>query len=69
MSDKVKRTHRELARHAAEIADCFFDGAKVTILVRNPHIAEADMVVSDDEMEQVVEAIKKLQLKEVMTLA
>jgi hypothetical protein len=58
-----KHLHAELAEHCTLIADLFKPGAKVTLLVRNPQLADGDVLVSDDDMNLVIEAIRKLEGK------
>jgi len=67
-------THAEVADHAAAIAKLFKPGAKVSILIRNPNVAgkephSADMVVSDDDMGQVIESIEYLRKREERVLS
>lgn len=59
--DEVKG---EIAWHLDEIKRLFVPGVKLTILVRNPHIApigEADVFLTSDDIDLAVEAIRRLQ--------
>ena len=49
--ERLVRTHRgqsPITPH--EIAEMFRPGAKVTILIRNPSLADGDMLISDDDL-------------------
>jgi hypothetical protein len=69
MSDKLVRTHAEVADHCAEVAKLFKPGARVTILIRNPHLDDGDMVVSDDALDSAIRALERLKTKEEHSLA
>lgn len=60
----LSRAHSEVADHCGEVAKLFKPGAKVTILIRNPHIEDGDMVVSDDSMDLAISALARLKEKE-----
>ena len=59
----VKEAHAEIANHCGDIAVLFKPGAKVTVLIRNPDIAEggADMLVTDDQPDLIIAAIQRLK--------
>ena len=61
---KLVNLHAEIANHAGEISDLFVRGAKVTILVRNPDLEDADVLVTNDEIDSAIAALGKLKLKE-----
>jgi hypothetical protein len=56
--DEVKG---EIAWHLDEIKPLFKPGVKLTILVRNPHIDEADIFLTDDDIDLAVKSIRRLQ--------
>lgn len=59
-----REAHAEIASRCVEIADLFKPGAKVTVVVRNPEIRSdhsADMFISDDDPDAVIEAIEHLR--------
>jgi hypothetical protein len=71
----LQETHAEIANYAGEVCKLvctlFRPGAKVTILVRNPGKGSqtygphgADLVVSDDDMDLVIESLRYLKERE-----
>lgn len=60
----LSEVHAEVAEHCSQVAKYFKPGAKVTILIRNPHLADGDMVVSDDSMDSAIGALARLKEKE-----
>jgi len=61
---RLGEVHAEVAEHCAQVARLFKPGARVTILIRNPSLADGDMVVSDDQMDLVTAALLRLKQKE-----
>ncbi len=60
----VGAAHAEVSEHCAQVAKLFKLGARVTILIRNPSLADGDMVVSDDDLDLVIAAVARLKEKE-----
>ena len=63
-NNRLTNLHAEIANHAGEIASFFKHGAKVTILVRNPSVEDADVLVTDDVIDSAIAALEKLKTKE-----
>jgi len=66
----LAEVHNEIRYHCGEICDLFKSGAKVTVLVRNPGRGEqgphsADMLVSDDDLDEVIKSLEYLKAREV----
>ena len=65
----VGQVHAEVAEHCSQIARLFKAGARVTVLIRNPNLADGDMVVSDDETDLAVMALQRLKEKKEQKLS
>jgi hypothetical protein len=65
----VADMHLVIANHAGEISDLFKPGAKVSIIVRNPSLADGDVFISDDSPEEVKRALDRLATKKEQRLA
>jgi hypothetical protein len=64
MADKMSgsQLHDDIARHCDEIAKMFTDGAKVTVIVRNPQVkGDAGVFVSSDTCEAIAMEIRRRQ--------
>lgn len=61
--------HAEIANHCGDISDLFKPGVKVTVLVRNTKITDADVLVTDDEIDLMIAALLKLKQKEEQKLS
>jgi hypothetical protein len=59
---KLERIHAEIGFHLDEIRQLFKD-PKITIIIRNPMLNDADVLLTDDDLEKVIGAIKYLQEK------
>lgn len=64
MARTLEQVHSEMQWHADQIERMFRSGAKVTIIVRNPSIEDADTLVTKDDIDAVVDAIRSLQAQE-----
>lgn len=62
----VAQVHFQIADHCREISYLFKPGARITVIVRNPSnpTGEADMLVSDDDLDLVADALKRLTHKQ-----
>jgi hypothetical protein len=62
MSLTMQDVKEEINWHLERISHLFKPGAKLTILVRHPHIpdGDADVLLTDDTLTEAVEAIKRL---------
>lgn len=55
--------HTAIAEHCAEIAELFKPGALVSVVVRNPHLADGDVFVSEDSIPEIKQALDRLAVK------
>ncbi len=66
----LKDVHSEIRTYCGEICDLFKPGAKVTILVRNPGRGaepySADLVISDDDLNEVSKALEYLKARDLV---
>lgn len=53
--------HDDLSRDLERIAKRFKPGAKLTLVVRHPSLSDADVVLTDDDTEAAIAAIRKLE--------
>jgi hypothetical protein len=60
----IGEVHLEISDRCLEVARLFKPGAKVTILIRTPSLADGDMVVTDDDIDLAVAALQGLKQKE-----
>ena len=60
----LSQVHAEIADHCGQIYELFKPGAKVTILVRNHELNDADVLVTDDDIDAVVAALLRLKSHE-----
>ena len=68
MSDKLTNARRIIADHLAEIETLFTGKVYLTIVARNPHLDRephsASLVVTNDNIDTVVEALAYLKNQE-----
>jgi len=62
MNDVLRQLHYDLADDMARVARRF-KSCKVTLVVRNPDLADGDVVLTDDDPEMAIAAIRKLAFK------
>lgn len=60
MTDITKRATDTILWHMGEIK-LLFKNPKVTIVVRNPDLKDGDLIVTEDNIYDVIASIKKLQ--------
>lgn len=61
-SDAVKQLHMDLAGDLERIAKRFKTGAKFSLIVRVPHLADADLLIGDDDdYDAVIATIQKMR--------
>jgi hypothetical protein len=60
----LKKLHAEIANHCGQVARLFRPGVKVTILVRSPAEGDADVLVTDDQIDAAIAALAKLKEQE-----
>lgn len=56
----LQDTHEEVADALARLSRLFQPQCKLSFVMRNPHVEDGDMFVSDDDPEKVIEAIRKV---------
>lgn len=49
----------EISSHMNDIISLFKPGAKITVVVRFPDLPDRDLIMSDDELEGVIEACRR----------
>jgi hypothetical protein len=54
---------RRIAEHALAVEGLFKPGARVTVVVRNPHVADGDVVVTTDDPKLAAKAIEDLDAR------
>lgn len=59
IDDVLTQLHLDLDRDLKRIAKRF-KSPKITLVVRNPQLADADVVLTDDDPELAIAAIRKL---------
>lgn len=60
MTTPLQNVKGKIAKHLQEIAG-YFNNAKVTVVIRTLDIKNGDLVMTDDDLDKVVEAIKVLK--------
>ncbi len=58
----LEQLHDDLSADLAQIA-ARFKNAKITLIVRSPDLADGDVVLTDDNLELAVAALRKLENK------
>jgi hypothetical protein len=54
----LDRIGREIANRLVGISEFFNPGVKLTLIVRNPAYTEADLILTDDNMQAAIAALK-----------
>lgn len=62
----IQAIQKELQQHVERISSLFIN-AKVTLIIRMPDIEDSNLLLSDDEVEKVVDAMQNLQNKGLRT--
>ena len=60
MSDELEKLRFVLAERLEEISEFFKPGAKVSLLVRNPSIPNADLLLTSDDQGEIIKAVQRL---------
>jgi hypothetical protein len=60
MSAVLDKLHADIAEHLESIKAMFKDGAKITLIVRNPNLKDGDVLLTDDVVNEAVKALRKL---------
>lgn len=55
----LSRVGDEIGVHMDEIVGLFKPGAKITVIVRFPGLPDRDLIMSDDELEEVIVACRR----------
>lgn len=50
--------YRQLARHLDAVSKVF-KNPKVTLIVRSPELADGDVVIGDDDLDEAIKAIER----------
>lgn len=64
MSVELKLLHAECAKSLRNLERFFESHCKLTLLVRNPQAVDGDIVISSDDLDQVISSIEKLKERE-----
>ena len=55
------RVYALIERHLMEIETLFKSHCKLTFLMRNPELEDGDLILTTDELDQVITAIQQLK--------
>jgi hypothetical protein len=58
---KLARLHQAISDHLEAISDFFTQKPKITIVIRTPWLECGDVVLTDDDSELAIAAIKRLE--------
>lgn len=61
MSEALKQLHSEICAHLEEIVLLFKSRPKITLMIRNPELDDGDVLISDDDADLAIEAIRRLE--------
>lgn len=64
MSSVLAQLQADMSYHMDKIKRMFKPGAKITVVVRNPALPDADVVMGDDDLDKAIEAIRESQKRE-----
>lgn len=64
MSDKLHQAAAEVSSHMDQILRLFKPGRKITVIVRTPGNGEADFLMTDDDLDEVVGLVQRHQAQE-----
>ena len=53
--------HLELERHLSEMEKLFKPHCKLTLLMRNPQVADGDLLLTMDDLDEAIAAIERLK--------
>ena len=67
MSDKLQRLHNDISTHLSEISALFTEQPKITIVIRTPWLPDGGVLLSDDDLDEAIAEIRRLQVKEPTT--
>lgn len=60
MSSVLRNLHANIADSLEDIRRLFVN-PKITLIVRNPDVSDGDVILTDDDFEKAIEAIRHLQ--------
>ena len=60
----LERTQRIAGDHLNQIASCFVDGSKLTLLVRQPNKPDADFVLTNDDLDEAINALNRRKVQD-----
>lgn len=55
----LEEVHNAASIHLSEIAEYFKSGVKLTLLVRTPGDDDADFILTNDDLDEVIKAIER----------
>lgn len=64
----LARVHADIATHLVEIEGLFKGRRKCTVIVRNPENDEEDVLVSNDSIDGIRQAVERAAVREEQTL-
>lgn len=59
----VRQLHDDLSSDLAQIARRF-KAPRITLIVRNPQLADGDVVIGNDDLDEAIAAIRRMQERE-----
>jgi hypothetical protein len=63
MSQQLRNLQANIADSLEDIRELFLGDPKITLIVRNPNVEDGDVILSDDDFELAIAAIRHLQAK------
>lgn len=54
---RIDAVRAAIVEHVSEIAGLFVPGAKITVVVRTPHIPGSEIIVTDDDIRKVAHVL------------
>lgn len=57
--NKLEVTQQEVSNLLNQIAEYFVEGSKLTLMVRQPNKPDQDFMLSNDDMDQVIEMAQR----------
>lgn len=56
---KLENTRKIVSSHLNQIASCFVEGSKLTVLVRQPNEPDQDFMLTNDTLTEVINAVER----------
>lgn len=61
---RVRELHHDLCGYLEQIAK-HFKSCKITLIVRSPELNDGDVLLSDDNLDEAIAAIRRLQARDI----